>query len=361
MKTFTSKMMTVWLSIILVTACQSTDKLIQNGQYDLALTQLTKKMGSQQKNAKSIRRLSQAFHAANQADHDSIQLLKTAGKPEVWVEIFDRLKAIDARQNLIRTLPDTIQKQIHFVPLNLVNPIAESSVKAQRYLAAKADERKKNGNISDSRSVCNLLLKLKEINPTYPAIDSMLRAAILQNATQILLVLHQQTPQKLAPEVINNILRFDAGELNSPTGHFYLNKEANKLYDYIFVIQLDVIHVSPNRTESRTFTEENKSENAKAIVNEILMSKNCEIKGRIDMMDAQNNTILFSTPVQAISNFNFTYSTVTGDIRALSKQTASTLNRRAIRFPIDELLVLDASKQLNILVKQVIFNEITTH
>jgi hypothetical protein len=358
MRTIFKSIIAVIVVLFVVTSCQSTDKLIQNKQYDLALDALVKQSSYRKATDKMLHSLSEAYHTANQMDHERIKTLKNNDQPESCIELYDRYTAIEARQNLIKQLPETVLKQINFVPLDLKLQLAESKIKVQRYLFAKAGELQRSGNKSDAKSAYIFLIKLKTMNPVYPEIDKLIRQALILSASTILLAFENDSPIALSQEVVNGILNFTAEELVQSDISFFLNREDNKQYDYLFVIRLNSIKISPERTESRIFTERKDMDGKmleEAVVNEVTMSKSCEMKAFVDIREPMDNILIFSTPVNAVSNFTYSFSTVKGDKHAISDQTAINVNRRPIPFPADDLLVVDAAKQLNLLTKQVIF------
>lgn len=362
MKTILTNLIAICMVVLILTHCQSTDKLIENKLYDRAIEQLVQKVSSGKTDDKTLRSLSEAYHAANQLDHDRIQFLRKSGQPESCIELFERYSAIDARQNLVKQLPETVLKQMNIVPLDLKPQIAEYNIKSQRYLFAKAGELQKTGVKKDAKTAYDLLVKLKTMNPTYPGIDDLLRQAILNSASNILITIKNNTPIYLSKEEIHRMLNFSKEELQQPNTIYYLDNEENIVYDYIFVIRLKSIVVSPERTANRTYTEKKQIGDKPmqtAIVNEVNMSKSCEMKASVDIVETVENEMILTTPVNVVSNFNYTYASVKGEIQAVSEQTEMNLNRSAIPFPSDILLVQDASKRLNLLIKKVVFKSKT--
>lgn len=349
--------------LLMLISCQSTDKLIQNKQYDEALEQLVEKSMAKKPGETTIQSLSKAYHSANQIDHDRIQSLKISGQPEAVVEIYEKYNAIESRQNLIKQLPEDIQNKINFVPLDLKTQLSESSIKAQRYLFAKAAGLQKTGNKPDAKEAYNLLTKLKTINPAYPEINMLLRQALFNSSSNVLLKFENNTAITLSQNTVSRIMNFSAGEIPLSNVKVSVTKEENIVYDYTFLVRLTSIHVSPERTESRTFTEKKDIQGKtlqEAIVNEFNMSKSCEMKAVVDVFGSDSKSAILSTPVNATSNFTYSYATAKGDLTAISERTNELLRNKPIPFPANELLIPDASRQLNILLKQVIFGKPAT-
>jgi hypothetical protein len=350
----------VFLTLI---SCQSTDKLIQNKQYDEALEQLVEKSMTKKPGETTIQSLSKAYHSANQMDHERIQSLKTGGQPEAVVEIYEKYTSIDARQSRMKQLPEDVQNQINFVPLDLKTQLTESGIKAQRYLYAKSAGLQKTGNKSDAKDAYSLLIKLKTINPAYPEINTLLRQALFNSSSNVLLKFENNTAIMLSQNTVSRIMNFSAEEIPLTSVKISLTKEENTVYDYTFLVRLIAVQVSPERTESRTFTEKKDIQGKiiqEAIVNEFNMSKSCEMKVVVDVFGSDPKSVILSTPVNATSNFNYSYATAKGDLSAISERTNELLRNRTIPFPANELLVLDASRQLNLLLKQVIFGKPAT-
>lgn len=80
------------LTIIVLSSCSSPARMIKNQQYDRAIEKLTRNMRKGKTNDKEISWLKQAYHTANQLDHDRIMLLKRSGQPDIWPRYIHYMK-----------------------------------------------------------------------------------------------------------------------------------------------------------------------------------------------------------------------------------------------------------------------------
>ncbi len=358
--------------LIFIISCKSTDKLIENKQYDDVITIEVDKISSGKVDEKSVKLLAQAFHSANQMDHEHILQLKASGQPDIWLEIYNKYCLMNKRQNIVNQLPDAVKNQIGFVKFDFDHLMVESNLNAQRYLVAKAHELQKSGNKTDAAIAYELLVKLKTLNPNFPNIDAMLRQAMLTGMTNVLLTFEDKSGLNLPENVVSQLMNFIQTDFGNSKIHYALMDEQDVQFENTFLIQVNHVTVSPERSEKSTFTEQTNLnavethqrtnsgslETPGLIVNEIVMTKSCEISGKIDFINNTSHEVEFSIPIRATSNFKYEYATLSGDLNAASGRSLSLSKNKPILYPTKEMMILDGAKQFNILVKQLIINDI---
>lgn len=375
----------VLLVALIVASCSSPSRLIKNQDYDQAIEKLSRKMRGGKVKQDDVMLLKQAYHVANQQDHDRIRLLGSSGRADVWPEVLHRYEKMNYRQSLVKTLPFDVQQSIAFVPLNLDAEITEARTRAVDHLKKRADALLASGSKGDARKAFSVLSELKTVYPEYPDIDRMLRNALLQGTNQVLIMFENQTGLPLPQEFEKEVMNLSTREFDQEYVQFDLVEKENVDYDYVVYISLKQILVSPEKIDTRRFTEKKEIEDGKqpkrdtegrimldstgkvievtryrtveAFVNETVMSKSALLKGSVDFVETASRRALHSAPFETASNFIHSYAVVNGDLRAATKETLEMMKRGPAPFPPDGAMVMEGARQLNPMLRNIIRKE----
>jgi hypothetical protein len=366
-------------------SCSSPSRLIKNERYDEAIEKVSRKIRGGKIKSVDLALLEQAYHTANQADHDRIRLLRASENPDIWPEVFSLYQAMNNRQAKVKALPSEVKNAVNFVPIDLVPEINEAKTKAQRYLYAKAEALLKTDSRADARQAFVVLNDLKRISPDYPQIDQRMREALLKGTNQVLILFDNQTGMPLPAEFEQELLNFSMKEFDGEFVRYDLIEQKNVVYDYTIYATLKQIVLSPERMENRRFTEQKEIEDGKqpkrdengnvmldstgkvievtkyrvieAIVNETILLKNALLRGSVDFVDNAARRTIHTTPLEATSNFAHSFAVVNGDLKACTPETLEMMRRGPVPFPPDGALILDAAQQMNQLLRRIIRNE----
>ncbi len=375
------------LLLLVVSACNSPSHLVKNQQYDSAIEKLTKNLRTGKVKDKELQLLSQAFHTANQIDHDRIMLLRQSGEPDIWTEVYQRYTAMYNRQQKIKSISPEIQKSINFKPVSYEPDIANAKSKASAYLYAQAEHLLQSNDRADARQAFHLLHQLAHFNRNYLDTESLMRRALLQGTNQILISFDDQTGLPLPEEFIDNLMEFNPADFKDDFVQFDLFPVENKIYDYTIWVSLKNIQVSPERSESRQFTESKEVRDGtkpkrdddgqilldsagrvvevpnfkiiSAKVDETVLSKSALLEATLDFEHNASKSITYSVPVAATSHFNHAFVFVNGDLNAISKETRQLLKNKPAPFPPDGAMILEAARILNQVIKRTISKEST--
>lgn len=377
---------TIMFFLLLTAAsCSSPSRLVKNERYDEAIEKVSRKIRGGKIKTADLILLEQAYHTANQADHDRIRLLRVSENPEIWPEVFSLYEAMNNRQTKVKALPNEVKAAINFIPIDLVPEINEAKAKAQRYLFAKAEALLKTGSRADARQAFEALNDLKILSPDYPKIDQLMREALLKATNHVLILFDNQTGMPVPAEFEQELLNFSVKEFDGEFVRYDLIEQKDVMYDYTIYATLKQIVVSPERMESRRFTEQKEIEDGKqpkrdedgnvmldstgkvievvryrvieAIVNETILLKNALLRGSVDFVDNAARRTIHTAPMEATSNFAYSFAIVNGDLKACTPETLEMMRRGPVPFPHDGILVMDAAQQLNHLLRRIIRNE----
>ena len=336
---------TLLLSSILFFACNSSKKLYEAKEYDQVIQKEAPKICSGRLSKDAIDMVASAYHQANQRDHERIMKLKASGQPDVWPEIYQRYCSMKGRNEALSCFPAKIKKEINFVTLNLDEDIATARNKAETYLVAKINQLLGNNNKADAIEAEELTVQLKKTNPSNPNIYDFRTRAMTKAADAILVgcSLKDKDRYPLPKEIMAEVLRFDAGELEGCRAAVDIKNDRSKDYDLVLDVEIASYAIGPDRDETATFQE------GAAKVTDHVLSKNATLKGVIHYVGSRTG---LTVPFEVTSNFRHTYTTVEGDKSSCSAQTLERLNTQAVPFPSDMSMLDDAARQLNNLIAE---------
>jgi len=378
-----SILLTAWL--LLLIACGSPKHLIKNEKYDLAVEKLSRKLRTGKERSQDVLMLKEAYHAANQIDHDRIQLLRKSGKPEIWPEVYILYKTMDIRQQKLRFLSDYVKQTIGFQLIQYDEYILEAQNHAVDYLTASIKQKLQSQSKSDARQALILLNELETIYPDYSELDQLKRQAIMQAVNYVLIQFDNQSKLSVPDEFVQTIMNFSEKDFKETLVSYDLSAQPGLTYDYLIYITLKDIIVSPERIDTRQFTEKREIvdgtkpkrdtngnimidsagqvievpnyKQIQAIVKETSMRKNVLIRVSIDYEDNHRHKLIHSIALERPVSFIHNFAKVDGDIRACSKATLELIKHEAIPFPADGAMVADAAHQLHEEIKRVLRKE----
>lgn len=368
-----------WIFILvlfsLFQSCQTPSKMIQQGNYHAACLKLIDKVNTSSPKEKNLRLLEQAFHTANQQDHDRISLLKASGEPDIWPEVFSLFSRMNERQVGVKALSESTKSTIGFIPLDLNKEIALARSKAKDYLFARANDLLKSNLKADAREAVDILNELKIISPGYPGWNELMDRAIVQATNRVIVVFVNQSGVNIPFQVEQELMQFSPKELNEQFLQFDLVHQKGVVYDYQIEVVLQKINISPERVDRRRFIEKKeiqdgmqpvRDENGtivldsagkvleeprfrmiEAIVNETFLSKGAQLLASVDFYSLTDDRLMQRSPVESVVSFNHRFAIVNGDLRAVSAATTAMMNNGPVPFPPDGNMIMDAAKQLN--------------
>lgn len=318
-------------------------------ELDKAIDKLIPKAKKNKLNEKQTISLMQSYHQANEQDFKRIMELKASGQPDIWIEIYHKSVSIDERQKKVEKLPDNIKNAIEFKSLNLDNEIANAKEKAELYICAKVNLLYKDVNEENLREATKLIKHLHRINPQSKSIDELMLKSVILPSKQIIVRVATPIELHVPQDYAKIILDFENKTFYGKP--FDAVPDKDKDYDLMIRIMIEETIISPEKIESVTFEE--KKDNARAIVTDKTMIKSATLKGKIQIIDVENDEILINTPYNISSTFQHQYAEVSGDTSACSEYTLELLKRKHIDFPTDYSLLEAAARELNLSLKNI--------
>ena len=364
---------------VLFTACKSSSKQLELGDYDKAIEKSAKKIKRSPGKFEEVDVFNEAFRMAKTRDEATIIRLKKKGDPALWAKIYQTYLIMNKRHNLAISLPPV---GINFEEQDYLPEISNSKLKATEYAYAKGNQLLNIDNRFKARKAHSRFLEVKRYDQFYKNVDEKLAEAKFKGITNIYFQIEDQLNVIATEGLIQEIKRINIDELNTSWKNYETYVDTNKTYHYSIFLNLKLIDVSPEEVRESNFLESKQVEDGfdyvldvnrniekdtlgnpikvvryKTIncnVKEVVQQKTARISGSIDYIDNFTNKLLKSEPIISDAIFEHFFVLANGDLNALSLETRSSLGVEPIPFPGDEILILQAGEVLKSMTKDVI-------
>ena len=378
----------VLLITLLIASCKSTEKLLQQGNYNAVIEKSIKNIlkGKADNDDKLL--LDKAYNLANQQDKERIKFLKSENRPENWEEIYRRYNALNIRQNeILKVSPLSIgNKKITYEYTDYSRDIIEAKTNAAKYYYHRGlenmDLQTKDGYRQayfDFQKVLNLRAS------DYPKLQTLIQDAEYYGTSRVLVETVNSSMVRLPDDIFNNILNLNLSRLNSDWIEYYVDPNDREIqFDYIITVELQNIIVSRekiSRTEIMRKKEIQdgyeyildrrgnvkkdslgndikvpKYRQLACTLIEVKKFKTASINGvvRIKTVYPKNN--IKSEPVAATSVFENFSAKAIGDLKALGSDDLMLLKMEVAPFPDDLSLIYDCSEIFKQAVSDLIYN-----
>ncbi len=384
---FVLQTFSVILLLSVLTACKSSTKMLEGGDYDSAINlAISRLAGKKKKSAKEVAALEDAFDKATTRDMNRINALKSEGRRENWERIYDLAQGIERRQARIEPLLPLVDergKKADFRFVRVSPILQEARVNATEYLYELGSDflkRAKEGDKPAAREAYHQLSKIDRFFNNYKDKDQLMQEARDLGVSHILFRMENAANVIIPRDFEQEILRMSVQDLNELWREYHMRNTGNLRFDYEIVMSLQGIELTPERVREREYQEtaeikdgernllddkgkEVKDSTGKVIkvpiikvvqanILEVYQTKSALVSGTLFFYDKRRNSLMDSQPIAAEAIFEHYSSTFQGDRRALSDESRRRIGNRPIPFPSNEALVLDAANVLKPIIKQ---------
>jgi len=362
----------LFVSSLLLNGCNSSEKLLEKGSYDRAIEKSVDNLRKKPSDRKELRVLKEAYSKANNFDHDRIRFLEREGRPENWIEIYELYSVLDFRQNRIKTLPSSVLGDFKLVDYD--DKVIESKNKAAELLYESGIARLENGGRENARMAYADFEQITRIYNSYRDVDVKIEEARYLGTNQVLFVIENNSDKILPEDFDYELKKISLNAINRDWLNFDTREDSSKAYDFLVVLDIDQIEISPERIDSRTYTESAEIEDGtryvfdengnvkkdslgndirvpaikevKAEVVESVQYKSARVAGAVDYVDLRTGQLAKTEEIIVDAIFEYHSAVASGDKEALSKETLKKLNRKPAPFPTNEELMMDAAHLL---------------
>jgi hypothetical protein len=384
--TFLKPILVAFSALIVLSSCANPAKLIEQGNYDTAISKSVRKLsGKKKKKVKYVKALEDAFARVTNADMRQIRTLEKEGREENWVQINTLHQRIRNRQRLIEPLlplyaSDGYKADFRFVKIDELE--TESKEKAAGYyysegkrLMAEAEK----GDKSAAREAYENFEKISRYYDRYKDESQWMRRALELGTVFVLFKMENDARVVLPRDFEREIKRISVRDLDSKWRTVHLNPEKGLEYDYTALMRLTEIDVTPDLVKEREYVDDKTIEEGweyvldkngnvmkdssgndikiqkkiliKASIFETYQRKAAHVGGRLEFFDNREREIIHTEPLSVDALFENYAATFTGDKRALTEESKKKIGNRPVPFPSSEALILQAADLLKPVVK----------
>jgi hypothetical protein len=366
------------LSILIMMSCASPEKLLQKGNYDALIEKSVKNLIKNPNSEDDANMLDKAYQLANERDLDRVKYLKMEGNPNSWDEMLGLYASLKYRQATVRkVLPiHAGGRTLQYEYVDYDAEIVASKRKAAEYYNAHGRKLMEDNTKDSYRQAYVELRKAQDYSGgSYQDLNALITKAHFLGTSRVLIGVVNRTIINLPPEFSDGLVAVNANELNSEWVEYYTRKLDQKVdYDYYIDIILQTIDVSPDQMQEKDAIEKKTVDNGfeylldakgnvmkdtagndikikkykeiQCTVVESHQQKDCQIKGEIEFLAANPQTLLKKQPIAAGTHFEHVSARAIGDINALSPEKKQLIELKPIPFPDDIRMIIDCTEAL---------------
>jgi hypothetical protein len=381
------KTFTFLLVALLMSACGSTTKKLQQGNYDAVINKSVKKL-IRKPNADDASEMDRAYRLANERDMDRIKFLKMENNPDNYDEIFRRYNMLKERQRQVRTVtPMTVDgKTFSYSYVDYDAEMIESKRKAADYFYNNGKGLLENAlQKEDYRNAYYQLVKASEYSGgQFENIDALIYDAHYKGISRVIVQVNNQTPLLLPPQVEEDLISFDIQGLdNEWVEYHFKHVDENAEYDYAAYVKLLSIMVSPDDVKDTdqifkknisdgfdyvldangnvmrdTAGNDIKIQKFKEITCTLIETrqfKSVEIRGEVEILSLKPERLIQKEPFGASNQFEHFSARSIGDEGALTEDALKMTQQEKIPFPSDVEMVLMCTETIKPAIRNAIY------
>lgn len=364
------------LSFVLFFGCKSSQKLVEQGNYDKAIEKSIKSILKGKYDEDDVQMLDKAYNLANTRDLERIKLLKAEGKPENWEQIYFIYTSLDNRQKQVRKVtPVRAKGKVYdYKQIDYTGSIVEAKTKAAEYYYDNGKRKMDLGTKQAYRQAYFSFTKAKQYKGSaFPDIDVLIQDSKYFGTSRVLVDAANTTPFKLPPDYFSNLLTINTSELNHQWIEYYLGStDRNVEYDYYVTILLKNIAVTPERFTQKEYIRKKevpdgfsyaldargnvmkdslgndikvpRYKELSCTVVERKQTKEVTVEAQVEYMELfPNKRIVKLIPVSATSIFEHYSGRALGDLEALNEEDLQLIEQKAVAFPEDLSMIYDCN------------------
>jgi len=362
--------------VILGSGCKVAEKEFRKGNYDEAIDICVKRLIDNPDKSEYIILMEDAFYRANTEDLDAIKALHTEGRPDRWESVYHIYEGIYNRQQKIAPLMPLYvgaeERDAEFKFVDAIGELNNAKKNAAAYWYAAGSEKLATGDMYKAREAYYLLSNIYRFYATYKNVDDLINEAKQNGTADALFMitdrssgnynyavqqeidgfavqeengtwyrLHNAFPADEADYTVELVVRqVEAFQDRVSTNRYQESKEIVDGYEYVYDAEgnkvLDSLGNPVKVPDYKTVT---------AFVTETWQEKVATVSGEILYKD-RNGSVLRSIPVKSDAVFQNYYAVATGFYEALTPQSKQKIGGQPVPFPPDDVLLVDAVKQL---------------
>jgi len=364
---------------LLLAACASPEKLLDQGNYDQAIALATERLaGKNKKKEKFVAALEEAFARVTDRDMAIAERLKRDGRQANWPRIHDLYEQIRRRQERIAPLlplvdENGIAARFQFVKVEKLEREARQESAAYLYQEALEDLRlARRGDRLAAREAYAHLRYIGEYYRDYRDRDLLLDEARNLGTSYVLLDIVTLPGLQLPRQVRERLISIP--DLQDEWRVFHTQRLDEVPYDYQVRFRVIDLHIGPEQLREREYRESREIEDGEqyvldkngnvlkdslgndvteprkvwveAAVLETEQIKTARVAGELQYIDLSTEQLLHREDISVDAVFSNLAATYRGDKRALRRETRRLIGGQALPFPTDLELLFQAVEQI---------------
>lgn len=368
-------------SVLILTGCNSSEKLLQKGEYDRAIEKAVKKLRKDPGNDKELYVLKEAYTKANTFDLEQISFLEKEGRSENYVRIYQLYGRLDRRQDRIKTLPSRLLNEFRIV--NYDDQLIASKEQAAENAYQQGLDYLDLGGKENARRAFYEFENVQSLYPNYKDVNRLQREAAYLGTNQVLFVIENNSEVMLPERFEEELRKISLGDLNNRWIQYSVYENEDVEYDYFVALNINRISMSPEGLEREKYSETTEIQegtryvlddrgnvmkdslgndikvpnmvNIKAEVQTQRQFKEAMVGGSLDYVDLRTEQLVKSENISVTAVFEHISGSFTGDERALSQDSKDIVERNSVPFPNDEFMLMDAAALLKERAKDIMY------
>jgi len=362
------------LLMLFLLGCTSTEKLIEQGQYDEAIPKLVEKLEKQPKNANSAQQLASAYMLANDKDLSHIRELKVSGQPDIWHEVYNSYQRLDSRQNRIFSLSEDVKGKMDYKPVDYQPHLEESLQKACDYYYALANKDLIAGGPDNVDRAYKCLLEIDALNPDYKDVQALLAKFRAAEPVIVYYRVENKYPGELPSSMLSVINSINLSVFNRPGLTLVEKKPKDGKYEFYAELKIQDVLMAPENTEEIYYTESAEIQDGVAYktdekgnflvnsmgekieipkyktiacyVTESVQRKSMMVGATVEVIERESGKIVATKKIYGETKFKHRSATFKGDLNALLPETHELLGSKEREFPPDYIMLNKAIEKL---------------
>lgn len=381
------KTFTFLFVVLLMSACGSTTKKLQQGNYDAVVDKSVKKL-IRKPNAEDAAQMDRAYRLANERDLDRIKYLKMENNPDNYNEIFSRYNMLKERQRQVSTVtPLTVDGRTYsYEYVDFDAEMIASKRKAADFFYNNGKGLLDNAlQKEDYRDAYYQLVKASEYSGgQFENIDALIYDAHMKGVSRVIVEVNNLSPLQLPPQVEEDLISFDTRGLgNEWVEYHFKHVDEDAVYDYAVFVKLLSIMVSPDGVKDTdemfkknisngfeyvldgngnvmrdTAGNDIKIQKFKEITCTLIEThqfKDVEIRGEVEILSLNPERLIQKEPFGASNKFEHFSARSIGDEGALTEEAFKMTQQEKIPFPTDVDMVLMCTETIKPAIRNAIY------
>lgn len=375
------RLLVLIISLSFFVGCNSSERLLQKGQYERAIEKSVKKLRKKPNNDKELYVLKEAYLKANSFDMDQIEFLEREGREENYVRIYQLYERLDNRQDKIKTLPTVLMDEFRLVDYD--EQLIASKEQAAEISYDKGLQFLEDGGRENARRAYYEFERVKNIYSDYRDVNEMLSESRYLGTNQVLFITENNSEVVLPARFERELKKIGLSDLNDRWIQYSVSEDEDVQYDYFVALNINDIDVTPERMEREKITEEKEIQDGtkyvldergnvkkdslgndirepnfitvSAEISKVRQVKEAIVGGTLDYIDLRTDQLVKTERIGITAVFEHFSASYSGDERALSDESKEMLSSEMISFPSNEAMLFDAATLLKENTKEVMY------